>query len=229
MVLRRDSFYALPEFLKVDVTETRNNREYFKIMEGSHKGQRASVSMRLVKGPCFLFGVWCKDDTYISHFSATNPQRGAVLVRYQKVTAVDDGVIGATERSKVSVGYLHGSRFNVSHADIAVVHQLDLMQPGRYKLLIPDYEHVLLGQRYVTHSPYATTWFPIQAPLLIDDPQTRKDERGTLARYFHMGTVSLGCVSARPSRSWTEIARLVGSSRLDPDSVGHLEVLPVAP
>lgn len=150
-------------------------------------------------------------------------------IRYQKVAAKDDGHVGATERSQVSVGYVHAGRFSVSHADVAVVHQFDLMEPGRYKLLIPDYEHVELGQGYLTNSAYATTWFPIQAPLLIDDPRTPKNEKGIFARYFHMGRVSLGCISVQPSGSWTDIARLVGRSRLDADSVGHLEVVATAP
>lgn len=198
-------------------------------MEGVHTGKMASVVMKLIKGPCLLFGVWCKDDTYISRFTTTNPQRGAVLVRYQKVPAVDDGRIGATEHSKVSVGLEHRGGFSASFTDVTVIHQLDLMQPGRYKLRIPDYEHVNYGQGYLVDSPYATTWFPIDAPLLIDDPDTPHDETGTYARYFHMGTVSLGCLSVSPTRSWTEIARLVGRSRLDTQYVGHLEVVPASP
>lgn len=98
------------------------------------------------------------------------------------------------------------------------------MAPGTYKIKIPDYEHVRLGSGYLTTSPYATTWFPIAAPLTVDFPGTPYDEVGREGRYFHMGRVSLGCMSVHPTAEWTRIARYVMKSRLDSQHVGHLEI-----
>lgn len=216
---------ALPEFLKVKVTRTEKGREYFDIMEGPHQGKKASVSMKLVKGPCFLFGLYCKDDTYVSRLSKTNPHEAAAIVTYQKVASVTDPTFGVTENSKISIGRMRGGRIVNSYTDVVSVHSFDLMPPGTYEIGIPDYEHVEFGQGYVTSSPYATTWFPINAPLLLDDPGTPKNERGLFNRYLHAGRVSLGCLSVEPSRSWTDVARFIGRGRLHSGYVGYLEVL----
>lgn len=220
------STVALPEFLKVDITRQQDNREYFKIMEGPYVGQQASVSMQFVKGPCLLFGrIWCENDTYISRFSEHNEQIGPVIVRYQKVPAVSEP-IGPTERTQVVIGREIGSAFSQIFGPLDIAHQFDLMTPGRYRVKIPDYEHVALGRGYLTTSPYATTWFPIAAPLTVDFPGTSYNEVGRSGRYFHMGRVSLGCMSLQPTAEWTAIARHVMKSRLDAQHVGYLEVLP---
>ncbi len=36
---------SLPEYLKVDITESKDGREYFTILEGVHKGKKASVKL----------------------------------------------------------------------------------------------------------------------------------------------------------------------------------------
>jgi hypothetical protein len=49
----------LPMHVKVKVTKSANNREYFTVLEGPHTGRPASVSMELVKGGCWFFGIFC--------------------------------------------------------------------------------------------------------------------------------------------------------------------------
>jgi len=36
---------SLPEYLKIDITESKDGREYFTILEGVHKGKKASVKL----------------------------------------------------------------------------------------------------------------------------------------------------------------------------------------
>jgi hypothetical protein len=150
---------------------------------------------------------------------------GPCTVRYKKVPAVTEGFKAITEKTTLQVGSGLGADFKAVINDVEVIHQFDLLKPGTYKLKIPDYDHTEKGHKYVSQSKFATTWYPINEPLYIDDPgTTEKDEKGMLSRYFHPGRGSAGCLTITQVSQWDKIVSFVSRSRLDNQHVGYVEI-----
>lgn len=227
---------ALPMYLQVSIdsrpTDGSSERDYFTIMEGVHKGKKASVSFKEVsKCSKSLLNICVWSTTTKTSRLQDNSLRnvmghtGPCTVRYQKVPHVTEGFKAITEKTTLQVGTGLGTEFRPLIKDTEVIHQFDLLKPGRYKLKIPDYEHTDKGQKYVKQSHFATTWYPINEPLYKDDPNTEKDEKGMLSRYFHPGLGSAGCLTITQINQWDQIVEHVSRCRLDTEHVGYVEIL----
>lgn len=228
--------FYLPMYLKVRIEKTPVNgekhRDYFTVMEGPHIGSKASVST-IGEQNCESLWFWNCSTKYRSRLlrppsnNPTLPRSGPCTIRYQKVVPTTKGFKTLTEFTTLEVGQGLGSSFQAKYSNLDVIHQFDLLKPGVYKLKIPGYEHVTKGQRYLSESLFATTWYAIDEPLYIDDPATEHDETGKANRYFHIGNGSAGCLTLRTKNKWTEIVDYVSKCRLDHQHVGYVEVLEV--
>jgi len=229
------SVISLPMYLKVRIENARHKgdqtRDYFTIMEGLYVGKKASVS-KISETNCQTLWFWNCNTTYESRIltppksNPSLPRSGPCTVRYKKVESTKVGYKAITERTTLDVGRGLGKSFVSTFSGQDVIHQFDLLKPGTYKLRIPDYEHVTKGQKYLSESLFATTWYVIDEPLYIDDPSTESlNEQGKKNRYFHIGNGSAGCLTVRSKSRWTEIVDYVSKSRLDSQYVGYVEVL----
>ena len=129
------------------------NRDYFTVMEGAEKGQKASVSkIRTKKCNGYWPVTWGCQVRHDSRLFKNVPMKGPCFVQYQKVKATSKGYKEITEHTKLSVGSLINGKFKPVIKDVEVIHQFDLIKPGRYKLKIAGAEHVTKGQKYLSQS-----------------------------------------------------------------------------
>ncbi|HCB12547.1 MAG TPA: hypothetical protein DEP36_03110 [Gammaproteobacteria bacterium] len=222
---------ALPMYLKVDTYSTpaggSAERDYFTILEGPHRGKKASVSFKEESICTTSFMNICLWSTTIKNSRLTIvSHNGPCTVRYRKVPATNEGFKAITEKTTLQVGAGLGADFRAAISNIEVIHQFDLLKPGTYKLKIPDYDHTDKGQKYVNQSKFATTWYPISEALYVDDPATtEKNEKGMFNRYFHPGRGSAGCLTITQVSQWDRIVEHVSRCRLDVEHAGYVEIL----
>lgn len=88
----------------------------------------------------------------------------------------------------------------------------DMLRKGIYDIEIPDYAHAG-GENYLQWAKLAKVWFHIG-----HDPGE--------ARYIHLGTFSLGCVTLTERDQWDDLCKVLMKARKgDGRSIGILEVV----
>lgn len=125
-----------------------------------------------------------------------------------------------------------GNQFAAHFSDLEYIHQFDVLNPGVYKLRIPGWQHVDKGTKYLSDTVFATTWYRIEEELYLENHRSAEIEKGKMARFFHIGKGSEGCITIRSNENrnsrlkWGDIVQYINKCRLGFQHVGYLEVLP---
>ena len=190
----------LCERTKIQITNSKEGRTYFKIMDGSFKGQLASLTDGNAK-------------LYLSGEKPTISSSGAVIeVIYSgEKREIYSEIRGNIEQTPARLGFM-GNTATISLTTIGA-DSLNPLPKGTYKILVPD----------VPHDKDYTEQYKPAYPALKCHQVWLPIEYQTNNRYVHVGAISEGCVTVLDLKSWNQIYDyLISHRQTDPRYVGKL-------
>lgn len=191
---------SLCERTKIQITNSKEGRTYFRIMDGSFKGKLASLTDGNAK-------------LYLSGEKPTISSSGAVIeVIYSGKERTIYSVIRKDIRQIPARLSFTGNTATVSLTTIGA-DSLNPLPEGTYNILVPDVPHDKeYTEQYKPAYPALKchqVWFPI--------------EYQTNNRYVHVGAISEGCVTVLDLKLWNQIYDyLISHRRTDLRYVGKL-------
>ena len=191
---------SLCERTKIQITNSKEGRTYFKVMDGSFKGKLASLTDGNAK-------------LYLSGEKPIISSSGAVIeVIYSgEKRIISSAIRGNVEQTPARLSFM-GSTATVSLTTIGA-DSLNPLPEGTYNILLPDVPHNKdYTEQYKPAYPALKchqVWFPI--------------EYQTNNRYVHVGAISEGCVTVLDLKSWNKIYDyLISHRQTDLRYVGKL-------
>lgn len=192
----RGSMYnvSLPSYLQVDVTSTKDGRDYFTILEGPHRGSTGNIRSLIDGSPTLIDSSHDDEkDVFVDFFSSSITDgkiSGALWLGARPTIPTVPDSPRATQEDLVKFALDNQAYVTAVANAFKVVTDVSSMPPlGWSPLEIPDSPH-RGGNHYLSASPYATVWF-------------RVSYEGD--KYLHCGQGTLGCVTVRPPEQWTAI------------------------
>ncbi|MBP5100778.1 hypothetical protein [Pseudomonas protegens] len=197
----RENWPFLFKYCKVTLTFTKDQKTYFKILEGAHKGKTAFLSEANAK-------------EYLGKIAPKKKPVELVMV-YGRFN--DKWMSITRDRAlpqQLANGTLDGIHFEAAMNTVwGLIYSP--IPPGTYSILLPDVPHAKdYTEPYKAEYPnlsHHQVWFPI--------------DHGDKSRYVHVGNVSEGCVTVVSLNRWSAIHEALVSHRSpDGNSVGTLIV-----
>ena len=191
---------SLCERTKIQITNSKEGRTYFRIMDGSFKGQLASLTDGNAK-------------LYLSGEKPTISSSGALVeVTYSgEKREIYSAIRGKVVQIPARLSFM-GNTATVSLTTV-LAKSLNPLPDGTYNILVPDVPHDKdYTEQYKPAYPALKchqVWFPI--------------EYQTNNRYVHVGAISEGCVTVLDLNLWNQIYDyLISHRQADPRYVGKL-------
>ncbi len=187
----KDAF--LPEYTKVQITETKNMRVYFKVLDGINQGMLASLK-----------DVNAKE--YLGH--KTPVQTGVIItVKYgevKKIKSIAKNETFMQQTASLSVAGI-SAQVTLLTKVIPEDNRYTPLPVGMYNVGLPTPTHdsnmTSPYRRLIQHDLRADQiWFPI--------------EYGNNSRFIHLGNVSEGCVTVMSLDKWNAIYQAIISHRV---------------
>lgn len=214
--LDNGNMVSLPWCLKVNVLQTKNDRDHFEILEGAYKGSKASVSLK-------------NKSTGESYLIRGNKHLSPAQVTFNRATQ--------------SLSFGGKGPFSAFSGAFGAYTQIGT---GSYELSIPDAPHSATRAAYDAYTNYHKTWFRIGTSLSGSrylhvgeisegcvtvrafqfDPQKPAPAGFTDLPTLPNGALGLPYpATIAPLASWTDLYEYLINRRLSDLSVGTLTVL----
>lgn len=185
----------LCKYTQVQIIESKDDRTYFKVMDGPAKGRTLNLGD-------------ANASVYLGS-TAPKPTAAELVVAYGKYT---EGWVSVARNGEKLDQQL--ATLTVDGITVQVTMNTDWSQnftplpPGTYKVLIPDAPHSGDYTRFYRKTEpslkHDQVWFPIQY--------------GDNSRYVHVGNVSDGCTTVLDLARWADVHEALISHRA-PDGV----------
>lgn len=182
------------ENTKVQITQVKDGRTHFKILDHISKGVTASLSNE-------------NSEKHLSKLGPKLSSNGAELeIRY---SSEPEDVWSEARRQNLS--QVKGKLiFNAIAVDITVStlpNDYTILTNGTHNILLPDFPHdANMTQFYRTENPdlkYDQVWFPI----------AMSDRNNISDRYIHVGAVSHGCMTVYDLEKWNKLYKYLINNR----------------
>ncbi|MCO7569123.1 hypothetical protein NJH78_03970 [Pseudomonas chlororaphis] len=197
----RENWPQLFKYCKVTLITAKDNKTYFNVLEGAHKGKVAFLSETNAK----------------EHLGKIAPKQKPIelVMNYERL---DQNWKSITRNEHFPQQIANGNINNLNFKATMNTVWNGIYFPipaGTYKILLPDFPHSInYTQQYKKEFPnlsHHQVWFPI--------------DHGDRNRYVHVGNVSEGCITVISLDKWSEIQEMLISHRSsDGKSVGNLIV-----
>ena len=182
----------LPEYTKVQITETKNMRVYFKILDGINQGMLASL----------------KEINAKEYLGRKAPlQTGVVItVKYGELKNVTSIARNETRKQQTATLTVDGINALVTlNTPLKPPQHLFTPLPvGIYKVGLPT----------PTHDVAMTNGYRNVQPNLISDQIWFPIEYGNNSRFIHLGNLSEGCVTVMSLDKWNAVYQAIISHRI---------------
>ena len=193
---------ALCKYTKILLTENKDRRTYFKVLDGTHSGKIASMSEQ---NATLFFGTQAPTSSPLN-----------LTITYGKY--VEGWESKARRNQKINQQFAtlttQGLSITVTMNSVWGL-SFTPLRPGHYAVLAPD----------VPHKGNMTTYYRTVAPTLIHDQVWFPIKYENNSRYIHVGNVSEGCATVVDLEKWVLLCEALVSHRsVDGKTVGQLVV-----
>lgn len=197
----KDAF--LPEYTKVQITETKNMRVYFKVLDGSNQGMHVSL----------------KEINAQEYLGRKAPlQTGVIItVKYGEQKKVESLARRETYLQQTAMLSVNGINAIVTlNTALPPPEAMHIpLPPGRYKIGLPS----------PIHDNRMTSFYRKTQPDLLADQIWFPIEYGNNSRFIHLGNISEGCVTVMALDKWNAVYQAIISHRVpNTNQVGYIVV-----
>ncbi len=193
----------LPEYTKLQITESKNRRVYFKVLDGFNAGMLANL----------------QDINASEYLGRKAPLQTPVVinVRYGKEEEVFSDTLHTKPLQQTATLTVEGVSalitLNTSKDPRRRLHTP--LPPGKYKVGLP----------LPTHDKDMTSYYRKTQPDLRADQIWFPIEYGNNTRFVHVGNVSHGCVTVMALDKWNAVYQAIISHRVPgTNDVGYIVV-----